>query len=159
MCSSDLERIRSILDIPCGDYNWMQHIHRPCTVYHGADIVEPLIKKLKATYENSMTKFKVLDVTTSRLPIVELVIVRDCFVHLTLEQVTMALKNIRNHKPAFILVTTFPDREVNTDIEAGSWRPLNMTKAPFNLKPYKMYKDNEGTSKDNRDKSLMLVKL
>lgn len=37
--------IRSILDIPCGDFNWAQHLMLDGITYIGADIVPDLIKK------------------------------------------------------------------------------------------------------------------
>lgn len=40
---NDLE-IRSLLDIPCGDLNWMQKVNLSNIDYCGADIVEELIK-------------------------------------------------------------------------------------------------------------------
>src|SRR5687768_5656945 len=37
--------IRNVLDIPCGDFNWMQHVDLSTINYLGADIVRELISK------------------------------------------------------------------------------------------------------------------
>jgi hypothetical protein len=35
--------MKSMLDAPCGDYNWMPHVDLGCTHYIGCDIVPELI--------------------------------------------------------------------------------------------------------------------
>jgi hypothetical protein len=41
------KRFSSILDIPCGDFNWMKKVDLENIDYIGADIVEDLIEKNK----------------------------------------------------------------------------------------------------------------
>ena len=38
-------RVQSMLDAPCGDFNWMQHVELNGVDYHGADIVEALVQR------------------------------------------------------------------------------------------------------------------
>ena len=35
--------IKSMLDIPCGDFNWMKNVDLSLINYHGADIVDNVI--------------------------------------------------------------------------------------------------------------------
>ncbi|MHB1100402.1 MAG: hypothetical protein ACYCZR_12685, partial [Burkholderiales bacterium] len=61
--------VESILDAPCGDYNWFRHVQRsPSIRYHGADIVSALIAKNQDVYGNQCTSFSVVDIRTDRLP-------------------------------------------------------------------------------------------
>ena len=43
--------IASLLDVPCGDFNWMQHVAFKGS-YCGGDIVSELIAKNRARYGN-----------------------------------------------------------------------------------------------------------
>jgi hypothetical protein len=72
-------KINSILDIPCGDFNWMKEISLNIK-YIGADIVDTLTQNNKK-YENNLTHFLTLDATLDRLPKTDLIICRDCLVH------------------------------------------------------------------------------
>jgi hypothetical protein len=37
--------IESVLDLPCGDFHWMQRVELGGATYIGADIVEPLVRQ------------------------------------------------------------------------------------------------------------------
>ena len=47
-------KIKSILDIPCGDYYWMKEIDFKGIKYLGADIVPDLIKKILKNLQKIM---------------------------------------------------------------------------------------------------------
>src|ERR1700722_13519672 len=53
--------IGSLLDIPCGDLNWIRHVELPGVEYIGADIVPALISSNVAQFGASGRKFVVLD--------------------------------------------------------------------------------------------------
>ncbi len=53
--------ITSVLDIPCGDMNWLQHVDLGSTRYIGADIVESLIAFNTLQYASATREFHVLD--------------------------------------------------------------------------------------------------
>lgn len=126
-------RIESILDIPCGDWNWIKNVDLCGASYIGADIVKPLIEQNKSNYPN--VDFRVLDITKDDLPKVDLVFVRDCFGHLTNENVHKAIDNIKRSGSKYLLATSFTRYISNTDIEDGGWKPINLMCNPFDLKP------------------------
>ncbi len=142
--------IKKILDIPCGDFNWIKNIEMtPDTEYIGADIVEELIEDNNKKYsQNDIGKtkinFKHKDITKDDLPDSDLIIVRDCFVHLTFDQILEAFENLKRTTYKYILTTSFVNQANNNDISyAGDWRPVNLTKIPFNLKqPIKTLNEN-----------------
>lgn len=72
--------ISSILDIPCGDFNWMQKVHLSNIDYIGADNVEELIENnIKQYKEKENVKFMVINLIKDPLPKSDLIFVRDCF--------------------------------------------------------------------------------
>lgn len=125
--------IKTVLDIPCGDYYWMNQVDLGDVKYAGADIVKELVAKNKERYENDNINFCQLNLIADNLPKVDLVFCRDCLVHFSNEDVVKALKNISRSQSTFLLTTTFTRREKNKDIKTGEWRPLNLCQVPFNL--------------------------
>ena len=125
--------IKSILDIPCGDFNWMKTVNLGKTEYIGADIVKNLIKSNTKKYSSILKKFVVLDLSTDNLPTVDLLFCRDCLVHLSYHEIYKSILNIKRSNIKFILLTSFIDYSNNTDILTGGWRKLNFEKHPFNF--------------------------
>jgi SAM-dependent methyltransferase len=153
--------IRSMLDLACGDFYWMRQVNPGTVKYIGADIVEELIAANEQTFGGAMRQFVVKDITKSQLPKVDLIMCRDCLVHLSFNDVEKALQNINRSGAAYLLTTTFVDRETNSPIRTGEWRPLNLERPPFSL-PSPLRVINEGcTEGDGRyaDKSLGLWRL
>lgn len=124
---------RTVLDIPCGDFHWMQHVDLTGIDYVGSDIVEVLILENKKKYENDSIRFTKLDLLKDPLPRVDLVICRDCLVHLSFEHALKALRNICDSKSTHVLTTTYTNRQQNADILTGQWRPLSLVIPPFSL--------------------------
>lgn len=150
--------IESILDIPCGDWNWMKNVDLCGASYIGADIVKPLIDENKSKYPN--VDFRVLDITKDDLPKVDLVFVRDCFGHLTNENVHKALDNIKRSGSKYLLATSFTHYISNTDIEDGGWKPINLMCNPFDLKPiYLINEEFEVGYPHYNDKCMILFPL
>ena len=126
--------VRSMLDIPCGDFNWMRELEFSVT-YIGADIVAPLIEKNQRFFTKPHRKFLVADVIRDNLPEVDLVLCRDCLVHLSNEDAIKAVRNIKRSGAKYLLVTTYPMRKENMDILTGEWRALNLELPPFHFPP------------------------
>lgn len=128
--------VRSILDVPCGDFGWLSSVDLGVS-YIGADIVPSLVDENERRYggPSAGRRFVALDLTKDALPRADLVLCRDCLVHLSFDNVRRALANIRASGAKYLLTTTFLDHDANTDIEDGDWRMLNLERAPFNLPP------------------------
>lgn len=124
--------ITSILDIPCGDFNWMRHTDLHGVQYIGADIVAELIAENEARFgKDGHYRFMQLDLTSDVLPKVDLVFTRDCLPHLSYEAIGRALKNIKASGAKYLLTTTFPATIKNFDIRTGDFRAINLGKSPF----------------------------
>lgn len=150
--------IKSMLDIPCGDWNWMKKVDLSSVSYIGADIVEKLITSNKQSYPN--IDFRTLDLTTDELPKVDLVFVRDCLGHLTNENVHKAIANIRNSGSKYLLATSFTRWNMNPDIQDGGWKCINLMIEPFYLNPIYLINENcqEGYPHYN-DKCMIMFKM
>ncbi len=123
--------VKSILDIPCGDFNWMRNIDWTGRHYIGGDIVNVLIKKNQQLFGSENINFTRIDLLGDVLPKTELIFCRDCLVHFSFEDIDKALENIHKSQAKYLMMTTFPVEPENTDIITGGWRPLNFQKKPF----------------------------
>jgi hypothetical protein len=125
--------VSSLLDIPCGDFNWMSTANLDGIAYTGADIVHQIVEQNQRTYAAGNIQFRRLDLIADSLPKADLVLCRDCLVHICFKDVLAALNNICKSGSRYLLTTTFPSRAKNQDIPTGSWCPLNLQIAPFSL--------------------------
>ncbi|ASR35999.1 hypothetical protein BAY61_14420 [Prauserella marina] len=125
--------ISSIADVPCGDFGWLSGTDLGVEHYFGADIVPALVERNRRRFagDRPARRFEVLDLTVGPLPTVDLVLCRDCLVHLTFAQAIAALRTIADSGARYLLTTTFPGLAVNVDAETGDWRPLNLQRPPF----------------------------
>ena len=150
--------IRSVLDIPCGDFYWMKEMQTDLDMYIGADIVKRIVDDNTVKYSGDKRRFMVLDIARDALPAVDLVFCRDCFVHFSFDDIRRAFRNLKRSGSRYLLTTTFTDTGENRDIVTGKWRPLNLQKAPFHLPEPIMIIYENYTGEDGRygDKSLGL---
>lgn len=162
--AKDLEKviedfgIESLLDLPCGDAQWIQRVNFENCKYIGADIVAELIESNIRECGGSR-QFIQLDLTSDDLPLVDLILVRDCFVHFSYADIFKSLINIRSTGIKYILMTTFTEHKLNYDIVSGDWRPLNLEAAPFNFPSFELVIAEpkfEGFENEHKGKSLGL---
>lgn len=124
--------VRSLLDLPCGDFHWMQNVDLPGVQYIGADVVRTIIDDNRSRFPDR--DFRQLDLITENLPTVDAIFCRDCLVHLPYHGIGKALQRIVDSGADWLITTHFPGR-TNHNIPMGSWRPLDLTAAPFHLPP------------------------
>lgn len=124
---------QSILDIPCGDFNWMRITDLGNVKYIGADIVPSIIQKNQQTYTTNNRTFLHLDATCNPIPKADIILCRDCLAHLSLKNVLLALKNFKRSGATYLLVSSFSKGTLNRDIVDGEWQPLNFFLPPFNF--------------------------
>ena len=153
--------ISTVLDIPCGDFNWMRNIDLNGIKYIGADIVKEIIQNNKNQYEKNNVSFRHMNLIEDTLPQVDLVLIRDCLVHMSYGDIFKSLNNVCNSMSQYLLTTSFTDRQDNKDIITGEWRPLNLQIAPFSLpKPIRIINEKCTQKKSSyADKSLGLWKI
>ncbi len=150
--------IKSILDLPCGDFAWMQHVDLEQVNYIGGDIVEELVAQNQLQFGSKNVQFMHLNLISSLLPTCDLILTRDCLVHLSFQDIVSCIQNVKSSGCKYLLTTTFARRSLNYDIPTGEWRAINLLKPPFNFPaPLRIF--NEGCHEDGgeyKDKSLGL---
>ena len=151
--------IHSIVDAPCGDFTWMNEINLDKYEYYGFDIVSKVIVQNQKKYAKENIHFDELDIVKHIAPAVDLIICRDCLVHLSNRDALKALSNFKKSGSKYLLTTTFSARDRNPDLVSGrGWRPLNLQKPPFNF-PAPLLLINENCTESGgiySDKSLGL---
>lgn len=129
-----LERfgIKSILDAPCGDFGWMAEASLPIERYIGFDIVPELIAENIKRYAGR--EFVVGDIVEDRIPRVDLIFCRDCWIHLSFDDALRSLDNFKRSGSIYLMTTTYPECCENVEMPgAGGFRPINLRLPPFSF--------------------------
>ena len=139
-------KINSFLDMPCGDFLWMNELLKKNNImnYLGIDIVDEIIKKNKKKYENEKIKFSTFDIinfhTDEKF---ELVFMRDFFIHINNADIKKVLSNIQKMNIDYFAFENY-DISKNEDVITGRHRKVNLKLDPFNLgDPIFFFKDYE----------------
>lgn len=137
---------RTLLDIGCGDFNWMKEI--PIDVnYIGMDIVPSIIVTNTALYASEKRRFFVGDAVAEMLPKADTVLCRAVLFHLSFRDICSAISNIKASGATYLLATTDNDVNFNADIQSGDYRKLNLRKRPFRFpEPLLSVTDDRGGS-------------
>ncbi len=138
--------IRSVLDAPCGDMNWMKPVlsSRPFLDYTGGDIVKGLVQQNTKAHGRKNIRFLELDLTKDALPKADLMICRDCMIHLPQAQIFDVLRNFKKSGIGYLLATTYiVDDNFNTDIPMGNFFPIDLMAPPYNFPKNHVYAIND----------------
>lgn len=125
--------VTSLLDVPCGDFVWMQTVDLAGIDYTGADLVGEMVAELQAAHGRDGRRFVRLDVIEDSLPPVDAVLMRDLLLHLTHAQGRRALANVKRSGARWLLTSQYPTVTANPEIEMGQHRFPNLTLPPYNL--------------------------
>jgi hypothetical protein len=128
--------VKTICDVACGDFEWLSRTDASRIVVSASDVVPSLVERNRTRYPG--VHFDIRDVcdesSAGAMPCVDMALARDVFVHLPLDAIFRAIRNIRKSGARYIATTTFINRE-NSDILTGEWRPLCMLAPPFSWPP------------------------
>jgi hypothetical protein len=161
--------IKSILDIPCGDANWMKEEEYFQISYTGVDIVPELILLNKEiNSETHGVKFLVGDFTSLELrESFDMVFCRDLFVHLSYQDILKCFNSFIQTGSRYLAITTFSKVDQNENLiyptkldTTIGWRPLNMQIKPFSMNSPLYILDEKCTEQDGdriyNDKSIAI---
>lgn len=128
-------RLRSIADIPCGDFNWMPQFleWHPGLRYVGYDVVPHLISTNRERHPG--VQFRWLDITQGRPAKADLIFCKDLLNHLSEADVWRALENMVASGAKYLLLTTnrgFDNVDLSPDQPHAS-RHLNLETEPYSL--------------------------
>ena len=125
----------TLLDAACGDFHWMRNIDLGPVKYIGIDVVRDLIDRNRKLYGSSARIFLAQDITRHRLPSADVILCRDCLIHLSFQRVHAAIANFKRARGGYFLCTNHVSVTENIDCPDGSWRSLNLQLPPFNFPP------------------------
>jgi hypothetical protein len=129
-------QVSKFLDAPCGDWNWMSRVDLSGVDYVGADVVSDVVARNNQQYARSGVRFIHADLTKDHLPAVDMIMCRDCWVHLSFEDIAAILKNFRRTGATWLLVSNTPSQGRNQNKRTGiDWRHLNLHLPPFSFPP------------------------
>jgi hypothetical protein len=137
-------KVASLLDVPCGDFNWMKEVDLGSTTYIGGDIVEDIVTHNNEIYASPLRRFEIIDIVTDALPAADMIFVRDCFIHFTNDLIMTALQNIVRSRIRYVCLThdlshhRYPNRH-NIELDRArsgvnsEFRPNDFELPPFSF--------------------------
>lgn len=142
--------IDRLLDVPCGDFNWMSQTDLSHVHYIGCDY-DPIhcdVAAKRASSEGYAPRSKTiveLDLLRDPLPPADLILCRDFLQHIPFASIAKVIDAFRSSECEWLLTTSHLVSS-NDDIEsAGQFRPLNLMLAPFLFPcPQKYIEDETG---------------
>ena len=129
------ENITSIVDAGCGDWQFSSHIDWGGAKYLGIDASTAVIKRVHNLYASPNVSFQRGDVTEP-LPEADLLIIKDVLQHLPNRSIEKFIRsNLQPSRYRLAVITNdrFEDRKYNRDILLGEFRPLDLSREPFDL--------------------------
>ena len=158
-------QIKSVLDVPCGDQNWIKRINFDGIDYLGADIVTELVEKNNSRFASEHKRFITLDLSHSVPPKTDLILCRDLLVHLNTKTIERCISNIKASGSKYLLTTAFTSIRLYKNLRLFTlgigWRPINLEQAPFHFPQPLLIINENCTEGSNRfsDKSLALWRI
>ncbi len=132
--------IKSVVDLGCGDWEFTRFMNWDGVDYKGYDVVASVIVRNKSRFEKENIHFFQADALNSELPVADLLVCKDVLQHLTNADIFRVMKQF--HKYKYILITNGLDASTlssdNYDIGRGDYRPLDLSKPPFNARGEKV---------------------
>lgn len=127
-------RIGSVLDIGCGDWQIFHQFDWSGVIYTGIDVSSVVMSQTK-TFAKPGVSFIEMDAVHDTLPQAQLLLAKDVLQHWSNRDVELFLEKLPRFQCALI-TNGFPTnskRSVNADIDPGDFRPIDLSLPPFNL--------------------------
>jgi SAM-dependent methyltransferase len=126
-------KVRSVVDVGCGDWQFSRHIDWGERRYEGIDVVPSVIEANRrrfGTPTRTFTCVNLLEEGTPR-PSGDLLLMKDVLQHLSNENAAKLLALASRFR--FSLITN-DHADVNADCRNGDTRPLDIRAAPFDVR-------------------------
>ncbi len=134
----------TILDAPCGDFNWFRSVSG-YGQYIGMDIVADLVADNQRRHGSDRVRFLQGDLTHDALPQADVLLCRDCLIHLSDAMVLEVFANFLRSGIPHLLLTTHGNTVNEVATAAGGYRPLNFDLPPYRFpEPLRLLPDHLG---------------
>ena len=131
------DQIKSILDIACGDFFWMNKLinNNKHLNYLGLEIVKSIVENNNKIFSNQKVKFICSDVINEELPQNhDFILVRDFLIHIKNTDIINLIHKIKKSNCKYFAINNFPNIKKNVEIKGyGHHRYVNIEIPPFNL--------------------------
>jgi SAM-dependent methyltransferase len=143
-------KVKTFVDAGCGDWFWMQHVSLKGVKYIGCDISKDLLDEVSKKFSKTGVRFMHLDITSDPLPDSDMLMCRDCLVHLKLWLKWKFFENFAASKTKYLLMT-FHTVQENVPVRVNSgFKPFNPMIAPFNFPaPLEIIPETSATPDDS----------
>jgi 2-polyprenyl-3-methyl-5-hydroxy-6-metoxy-1,4-benzoquinol methylase len=127
-------KIRKIVDLGCGDFNWLRCADLSGIEYDGYDVA-PLAIAAAAQHAKPTLRFHQADIIRMEVPKGDLIILKDVLIHLPDKEALQVLGAIRKSGSSYFAATTSPgfDNASRKGLTIGAFSPINLEAAPFQL--------------------------
>jgi len=125
--------VKSIVDLGCGDWNWMKHLDLSGIQYDGFDVVEFFIAGNRK-YETRNIRFHHADILEAEIPTSDLVICKDVLGHLPNDLVLKVLDKVKGKARLLAASTSvvWPSSK-RVGMRVGAFSPIDLEGKPFNV--------------------------
>jgi SAM-dependent methyltransferase len=132
--------IHKVVDLGCGDWQFSRYIDWSGIEYIGYDVVKYVIERNQKNFAQPSIMFIQGDALEIELPEADLLICKDVLQHLSNEDILQLLEQLYKFKHCLITndVNHVTLSSKNPDILRGDYRPLDLTRPPFNLEGKKL---------------------
>ncbi len=128
--------VRTLLDVPCGDWNWISRVELPVERYIGGELLPALVEENQARFGSARNEFRVIDLCADPLPAADLLLCRAALIHFSYTDIWRAIAIVLEADITFLATTSHPTTKENSDLPTGiEWRPLNHEAEPFRFPP------------------------
>jgi hypothetical protein len=103
------------------------------TTYVGVDIVVDLIDANRRRYGSYRRAFLEMDIIRRIIPEVDLVLCRECLLHLSFADIRATISNFKASGSTYLLTTHYPKLDRNINVITGGCRGLNWSLTPFHF--------------------------
>jgi len=141
--------VRSMVDIPCGDFNWMRRVDLSCSHYTGLDVVPEIVANNQKKFGGPSRTFDLCDILSEKPPQADLIFCRDLLIHFSYRDALAALRNMVASGSSWLLTTTYRQGRNRPEPTGGFYR-INLEQAPFSLsEPEAILADGAGKGAPN----------
>jgi SAM-dependent methyltransferase len=140
-------QVQSVVDLGCGDFAVGHKVVKASGVrYTGIDVVPELIEFHKSSVQDPRVSFHCADITNDQLPPADLCLIRQVLQHLSNDEISKVLANLRNF-PRILISEDVPvhpksfnrDKPHGPDVRAYCGSGVYVERPPFSANVTEMW--------------------
>lgn len=133
-------KIQSIADIGCGDWQFSKSVDWHGAKYDGYDVVRPVVEENSRAYAGGNVRFHHYFGDFNEIPSADLLIAKDVLQHLPDETIIDFLGHLSRFKFALLTNCINPrGPTINKNIPLAGFRYLDLRLPPFNLQAVEVF--------------------